>query len=142
MRMFVAAVLTLFICISTASAEDVLLKNLLAEETKVYEALKHKDHATLAKLLHEQYYAVLPEVGRLPLEKVLELQTTINSYKITDAVAIPVGQDSAILSYKFTWSGIRHGKEGENVTAFATSVWSKHDGGWHAVFYQETLPGD
>lgn len=137
-QLLAAASLALLVLGSVVAADDDLLKELLAQETKVYEALKNKDHATVAKMLDQQHYAVLPEIGRLPLSKVLKLDSTINSYEISDAKAIPVHQDCAILSYKYTWSGTRLGKEAKNLTSFATSVWSKRDGEWRAVFYQET----
>ena len=64
--------------------------------------------------------------------------STTTSYSISEAKLIPVRQDVAILSYKYTWSGVQHGKNIKNATSFATSIWSKRNGKWQSIFYQET----
>ena len=115
------------------------LRNCWPRRPRSTRALKNKDHAALAELLAQQKLAVIPDLGRLPLSEVLKLRTTMKSYSISDAKAIPLDQDNAILSYKYTWSGTRDGdKEVKNHTSFATSIWSKFDGKWRPVFYQAT----
>ncbi|MEM8952928.1 MAG: nuclear transport factor 2 family protein [Verrucomicrobiota bacterium] len=137
--MLAAISLTLILCGGILSAEDdELLEKLVAEENTIYEALKNKDEETLAKMLEKQKLAVLPGLGRLPLPEVLALQPEVESFSVSDAKLFRVNDDCVILSYRYTWSGSRSGDEVTEHVSFATSVWSKFDGKWRAVFYQAT----
>ncbi|MEM7147313.1 MAG: nuclear transport factor 2 family protein [Verrucomicrobiota bacterium] len=118
--------------------DDELLGNLVAKENTIYEALKNKDHETVAEMLSKQVFAVLPELGRLSLPEVLALRPDIESFSISDAKLVRVNEGCVILSYQYTWSGSRRGVDVTDHVSYVTSVWSKIDGEWQAVFYQAT----
>ena len=130
-------------CFGVQAEEPSLKAELLKQETRLIDAIKHKDHDTLKKMLAEQHYSIDAH-GRLATPDVLPLlaETTIEKYNVSDVRAFVAGEDVGILTYKYVWSGTEHGVEIKDSTSYATSVWAKRDGQWKSIFYQDTPIGN
>ena len=130
--------------VSPMQAEETdLLKPLLAKEVKLIKAIQAKDKELLQQMLANQEYCIEPGKGRLRTDALFNLleNTELESFTVSDAKAIPVGDRGAILSYRYSWKGTENGKPVE-LTSFATSVWEQNSGDWKSVFYQETSVDD
>ena len=123
-----------------APAQNDLKVTLLGEETKLIEAIKQKDKATLRQMLAEQVLSITAKRGRQTArETIRDLENmTFDSFHLSDANAIAVAPDVAILTYKYTWTGSDAGQDAETTTAYATAVWKRRDRKWRSIFYQET----
>lgn len=117
-----------------------LQKTLLAQESKLIEAIKQQDQATLKTLLAEETFAVTYDGGRQAGQDILRSleQVTITSYTVTEVKLVQVSPDVGILTYKFRWKGSHGDKQIPLTTVYATSTWALRDGKWRSVFYQET----
>ncbi len=120
--------------------EKSLQDTLLAQETKLIEAIKKKDLRTLRTMLSAQVYSITPDDGKETARESLRKlhSATIESYEVTDVKAIPLGKEAGILTYTFTWSGKIGRKKIPPTTVYATSSWLKVDGEWKSKLYQET----
>lgn len=138
MYRYLLSVLALSALLGNASAGDKLTKTLLAREMELVEAIKQQDQPKLKKLLASQVYSVAAS-GRRTTPQLLKVlaKTSLKSYKITGAKAIPASEKVGILSYKVMSSGTENNKP-YSLTHYATSVWVLREGEWVSIFYQET----
>jgi len=123
-----------------AAAQDRLLEALLAQETKLIDAVNKKDKVAIVELLGDESMSITASRGRQTTKEIIDALEGISfsSYKISDAKAISVTPDVAILSYAFSWTSESAVQPPATTTVFATSVWRLRDGQWRSVFYQET----
>ncbi|WP_197532268.1 nuclear transport factor 2 family protein [Symmachiella macrocystis] len=135
------AIILFAVLLSGADAPpNPLQKTLLTQESKLIEAIKQQDQATLKMLLSEETFAVTYDGGRQTGQEILRSleHVTITSYTVTDVKLVQVSPDVGILTYKFRWKGNHGDKKIPLTTVFATSTWALRDGEWRSVFYQET----
>ena len=126
---------------ATVSADDAQLKlELVAQETRLIDALKNKDRQTLEDMLADQFYAIDMKYGRLETPELMAMldKLTITGYDLSEVKALVITDDVAVLTYKYVWSGTDDGVGIKDATSYATSTWAKRDGQWKSVFYQET----
>jgi ketosteroid isomerase-like protein len=141
LRSIFLCVLTIgLLTIEAAAQERKLQDALLAQETKLIQAINMKDRTVIAELLADEAMSISASRGRqtgndivASLEKI-----SFTDYKISEPKTISVSPDVAILTYKFSWTGGVTGQTPTTTTAYATSVWRQRDGRWRSVFYQET----
>lgn len=115
------------------------LQTLTALEKRVWEATKKKDTKTLRKLCVEEYCAILSDGTQLTRDEICDLLpiVEISSYSMSDVRLISLGSDAAILTYKAKSQTIILGEKVDEETRIA-STWTRRNGEWQNVFYQET----
>jgi hypothetical protein len=123
-----------------AAAQDRLQEALLAQETKLIDAINKKDKAAIATLLSDEIMSVTSARGVQTSQEIIAAleKLSFSSYTISEAKAISVSPDVAILTYKFSWTDGNAGEHRATESTYATSVWKRRDGQWRSVFYQET----
>ena len=123
-----------------ALAQDTGLQDtLFALEKDTWEATKKKDVKHLRTLFAEDYVAILSDGSRLTLDEycmVLPL-FKIKSYSLSDVQLRPLGADATILMYKATSQTDILGEAGTE-TVQVCSTWTRRNGQWRNVLYQET----
>jgi ketosteroid isomerase-like protein len=121
------------------SSQGQLQETLLAQETKLLNAIEAKDRPALDKLLADQVLGVTVDRGRrTTAAHIASLDSlSVKNYQISEPKAIRVSPDVAILSFKLSWTSTAGGKP-TATTVYATVVWKQVDGQWRSVFYQET----
>ena len=122
-----------------AVADDKLRDALVAQETKLIDAINDKDKAAISELLADEAMSITSR-GRHTTKDIIAAleEISFSDYKIIEPQAFAVGNDAAILTYTFTWTS----DSSETTTVYATSVWKKTGGQWQSVFYQETAIDD
>jgi uncharacterized protein (TIGR02246 family) len=122
-----------------ASAQGKLLEELLAQETKLIEAINKRDKATISTMLADEGLSITSRGKQTNQEILASLEKiSFTDYKITGARALYLTPEVAILTYTFSWTGEEAGQAPATTHVYATSVWRKRDGKWRSVFYQET----
>ena len=140
-RVITAAVGCVCLLSATVSADDARLKKeLIAQETRLIDALRNKDRQTVEEMLADQFYAIDMKYGRMETPAVSAMldKVTITGYALSEVRAFQITDDAAVLTYKYVWSGIDDGVSVKDAKSYATSTWAKRDGRWKSVFYQET----
>ena len=117
--------------------ENTLLADLFAYETRVWDALVAGDAATDSGLLSEDFLGVYPDGFANKADHVGQLAqgATVDTFKISQCQAKPLGEGHAIFSYKAQFR--RHGQPIDE-TMFVSSVWERTREGWINVFSQDT----
>ncbi|MEX2169455.1 MAG: nuclear transport factor 2 family protein [Pirellulales bacterium] len=131
-----------------AAAQERTVQNelrdaLVAQETKLIDAINEKDKAAIGELLADEAMSITSR-GKHTTKQIIDAleEISFSDYKISDAKAFSVSEDVAILTYTFTWTGESAGQSSRTTTAYATSIWKQTGGGWRSVFYQETPAGE
>jgi hypothetical protein len=115
-----------------------LTKELLDLEQELWDANLAGDGDFYARRLREDAVAVSPW-GTLDRDAAVAgisaNRNPYTSYRLTDPVALPLGRDGAVLTYKAEVKGpeVDH-------TVYAASAYAREGTGWRAVFHQQTLP--
>ena len=105
-----------FAAAPAATTHDTNLRDtLLAQEVRLLEAIQHQDDATQREILSDQTLSVSREFGRLDTPQLLDMlrNMKVTSYDFADAKAFRISDDTAILTYRFTWSGTEQGESVE-----------------------------
>lgn len=125
------------------AVQNELRSTLVAQETKLIDAINEKDKAAIGELLADEAMSITSR-GRHTTKQIIEAldEISFSDYKIRDAKAFSVSDDVAILTYTFTWTGESAGQSSRTTTVYATSIWKQTGGGWRSVFYQETPVGE
>jgi RNA polymerase sigma factor (sigma-70 family) len=115
------------------------LEALLALETRVWEAIKQRDVATLRKLCAADFLAIHSDGSRLALDEFLAWlpDVEIKSYTLKDTRLIPLGPDAAMLVYLAETRTVFLGWAEEGRTQVSTT-WVRRNREWRNVFSQET----
>jgi hypothetical protein len=123
----------------SAAAQDKLQDSLLAQERKLIDAVNRKDKAAISELLADEAMSITSRGKQTTRDIIQSLEKlSFSKHQISDAKAIPVSPDVAILTYKFSLTGGVTGQTPATTNVYATSVWRQRDGKWRSVFYQET----
>jgi hypothetical protein len=115
---------------------------LIANETKLLEAVKAKDAKTFSSLVMKGSWSIDPsglqnndEFAKAMADPKGDLK--IEMMKAADMKVIDIGADAAIVTYKLDQKGSMMGMAFPP-TVYASTVWKNTGGTWHAVFHQET----
>ena len=115
-----------------------LTKELLDLEQQLWDANLAGDGDFYASRLRDDARVVSPWGGMGRDAAVAGITANRNpytSYRLTDPVALPLGDGGALLTYTAEVKGpeVAH-------TVYATSAYARDETGWRAVFHQQTLP--
>jgi ketosteroid isomerase-like protein len=121
-----------------ASPAD-LQEALLAQETKLIEAINKKDKASITALLANEAMSITSR-GRQTTQQIIDAleEISFSGYQIDHPTTFSVSPEVAILTYTFSWTGESAGQAPTATRVYATSVWQRRDRKWRSVFYQET----
>lgn len=114
-----------------------LLAELVACETRVWQALATGDTAADAAALSEDFLGVYPDgfAGKDCHTGQLSNGPTVQRYRLSDARVMLLGSDHALLAYRATY--LRAGQKDEDVM-FVSSIWRRDGAGWVNLFSQDT----
>jgi hypothetical protein len=119
-------------------------KTIIANERAANEAFAKGNRAAFVAHVAADGWAIDPMMGRAPVADLLkdfEAMTKdmkISSWDITDSKVQWVDANTAVHSYKWTGTGTAQGKPIPS-PVWASSVWTKKNGKWTAVFHHESL---
>ena len=110
---------------------------LLSLKDQALEATKNSDGKFYENYLADNAIAIVP-IGVFDKKAIVEQMSSANSQfkssKIEDTKAIALTPDCGIVTYKATYQK----KDKSSYEVFVTTVYTKTDGKWKGVFYQQT----
>jgi ketosteroid isomerase-like protein len=118
-------------------------KTIIANERAASDAFNKGDVKAFTAVVSTDGWAVDSAMGREPVANLVKdfaaitKELKISSWDISESKVQWVGATTAIHSYKWTGSGTDHGKPVQS-PVWASTVWTKKDGKWMAVFHQES----
>ncbi|WP_370253127.1 DUF4440 domain-containing protein [Nioella sp.] len=114
-----------------------LLDELLACETRVWEALVAGDRAADEAALSADFLGVYPDgfAGKAEHCGQLAAGPTVARFRLRQARVMALGSDYVLLSYHAAY--VRAGQEAEE-EMFVSSIWRRAGTGWVNVFSQDT----
>lgn len=117
-----------------------LRSDLMAQEKKMWEAMKAKDWATFESFLADDFTLVCPK-GIQDRSQGLEMarKGTVNSYNLSDWKISKLGEDSAVVFYKAECDGSGPDGKAMKGTGFASTIWTKQNGKWVALAHQMVM---
>lgn len=118
-------------------AEDDLLAVLLAQETRVWQALVAGDAAADAALLAPGFLGLYPDgyAGRDDHAAQLAGGPSVQGYEITEARALPLAAGLALLTYRASYT---RPAGGAAERMWVSSIWRQEAEGWINLFSQDT----
>jgi hypothetical protein len=120
---------------SKAAGDDALLAN----ERSMLEALeKHDADAFKAMVVPDAW-----SVDANGLSKVSDFvpmipQMSMTGWKVNDPKVVHVDAKTAIVTYLWTGTAMMPGMPTQDKPTYITTIWTKKDGKWLAIFHQET----
>lgn len=120
-----------------SSKQTALLKALLGEEMKVWDALVAGDMAADKKALHPDFLGVYPSGFSDREGHVNQLSdgATVVSYRLSETRVLELGPDCCCLSYLANF--MRRGSV-EEEAMYVSSIWKQQTNGWVNIFSQDT----
>lgn len=117
------------------------LDEMLALETRVWEALVRGDAAADAELLLPEFLGVYPDgfAGGEDHAGQLDGGPTVAEFTLSEARLLPVGAAHVMLSYRAAFR--RVGREAEEAM-YVSSLWQRDGAGWRNLFSQDTPVGE
>ncbi len=114
-----------------------LLDELLACETRVWEALVTGDAGADAAALSVDFLGVYPDGFAAKESHTGQLSDgpTVLRYHLSEAQVKPLGPDHALLAYRAAYTRVGHENSEE---MFVSSIWRRKGAGWINVFSQDT----
>lgn len=114
-----------------------LLDDLLACETRVWEALVTGDAAADAAALSADFLGVYPDgfAGKGDHAGQLADGPTVARFHLTDVQVKPLGADHALLAYCARYLRVGRAEEEE---MYVSSIWRRSGEGWVNIFSQDT----
>ena len=118
-----------------------LLAELLAMETRVWQALQEGDAGRDRALLLPGFLGVYPSgfAGRDDHADQLEGGASVLRYQLSEARVLPVGKAHVMLCYRAEY--LRPGGEGEEAM-YVSSLWQREGAEWRNLFSQDTPVSD
>ena len=120
-------------------------KALIAAERAIHEAIVKGNVEAFKQQVAADSFAIDSMMGRMSTAefiKGLEAITKdmkMESWDITDTKVIWQDANNAVLTYKWTGKGTFQGQPIPS-PVWVSTVWTKRNGKWTAVFHQETIP--
>lgn len=117
--------------------ETVLLADLLAHETRVWQALVAGDPAADAALLAAGFTGLYPDgfAGRADHAGQLAQGPTVATFTLTQARVLELAPDVALLAYHARYT---RPKGGAAEQMWVSSIWQRAGAGWINIFSQDT----
>lgn len=124
-----------------ANIEKALLKDLLEQETLVWEALRQGDAAADLALLSPAFLGVYPDGFAGQKDHIAQLTNgpAILSFQMRQARVLPLGNEHAVLSYRADFT--RAGRV-DVQSMYVSSIWQRSGTSWINVFSQDTPATD
>lgn len=121
-------------------ASAVLVADLLEHETAVWQALVSGDAEADGAALAADFLGVYPDgfAGRDAHVAQLGSGPTVRSFTLSEARALPLGGDHALLAYRADYR--RVGRQVDEAM-YVSSIWRWTAAGWFNIFSQDT-PAD
>ncbi len=118
-----------------------LLAELLAMETRVWQALLEGDAGQDRALLLPEFLGVYPSgfSGREGHAEQLEGGPSVARYHLSEARVLPVGERHVMLCYRAEY--LRIGAAGEEAM-YVSSLWQREGAAWRNLFSQDTPVSD
>ena len=113
---------------------------LLDLEEQMWRANREGDGAFYARMLRDDALAVSPYGVMGKAQAVPLITANQNPYVKTDLSeqkVIELDENNALITYKVAVTALVDGSPVDFV-AYGTSVYTREDGGWRSVFYQQT----
>ena len=130
--------------ITAIAAQDATAeKALIANERAVNEAVAKGNLAGFKQYVAADGWAINPSMGRASIADFVKgfdamvKDTKMESWDITDSKVQWVDANTAVHTYKWTGKGTYKGQPIPSPT-WASTVWTKKNGKWSAVFHQES----
>ncbi len=125
-------------------SKALLLKQLSANETKLWEAWKNKDAKPFRTYLSADSLMVggSGTAGKADaIKEITSASCDVKSYKLSDWKLTMIDADAVLLTYKGVTEGTCGGQP--LPAAWASSIWAKRGGRWQSFSHQETpvMPG-
>ena len=116
---------------------DPLLKEILACENSVWEALAAGDAEADAAALSEDFLGIYPDgfAGKESHFGQLSGGPTVARFELSDTRVMALGQDHVLLAYRAAY--LRTGST-EEEEMFVASIWRRTAAGWANIFSQDT----
>jgi hypothetical protein len=129
------------------ATDDVLTHTLAGRVKLLWDTHRSVDAARLSALLTDDYTAVLQD-GSVHLHKPTEQEIAsqeIDHYQLTHLRAVPIGPESALVTY-IAGIGIASHISPTTIKFAVGEVWLKQSGDWKCRYYQatkvlEVMPG-
>lgn len=126
--------------------QEALKQELMALETRFWNALKARDSRTATSLSDDPCLVVgaqgVDEVRRESFRKMMESAPyELYGFRLSDARIRQVSDDVVALAYTVTEDLTVDGSKVE-LKAYDSSVWKKADGEWTCVMHTESPEGD
>ena len=130
--------------ITAVEAQDATAeKALIANERAVNEAVAKGNLAGFKQYVAADGWAIDPSMGRASIADFVKgfdamvKDTKMESWDISDSKVQWVDANTAVHTYKWTGKGTYKGQPIPSPT-WASTVWTKKNGKWSAVFHQES----
>ena len=130
--------------ITAIAAQDATAeKALIANERAVNEAVAKGNLAGFKQYVAADGWAIDPSMGRASIADFVKgfdamvKDTKMESWDISDSKVQWVDANTAVHTYKWTGKGTYKGQPIPSPT-WASTVWTKKNGKWSAVFHQES----
>ena len=114
-----------------------LLDELLACETRVWEALVTGDAGADSAALSTDFLGVYPDGFAAKDSHTGQLSDgpTVLRYRLSQTRVMPLGPDHALLAYHAAYTRVGRGDSEE---MYVSSIWRRDGAGWINVFSQDT----
>jgi hypothetical protein len=141
-----AALVVGFLCLGAghAIAQDAAAeKIIIANERAVNEAFSKGNLAGFKAHVSGDGWAVDPAMGRAPIADLIKdfaavtKELKISAWDLSESKILWVDATTAVHSYKWTGKGTDHGQPVLS-PVWSSTVWTKKDGKWTAVFHHES----
>jgi hypothetical protein len=125
---------------SAGKGKSSLEETIISMEKRAWEAVKARDTKAFSDLFaadglmadsmgfstREGFFKTLPDL-------------TINEYTLSDLKVMMIDKDSALITYKAEVKGSFKGQAFPPNPAYVSSIWTKRNGKWIAIYHQETV---
>jgi len=141
-----AMALSGLLCIGTgiAVAQDAQAeKTIIANERAATEAFAKGNVSGFSAVVATSGWAIDPVMGRAPVSDMVKdfaaatKDVKITTWDISESKFMWADPNTAVHMYKWTGKGTDHGKPIAS-PIWASTVWTKKDGKWMAIFHQES----
>jgi hypothetical protein len=126
---------------SSDSKPDSTEEALIALEKQMWALLKQRELKTYASLMADDSYTIFPDGKAYPKDQVIkffENEFVLKDYSLSDFHVVMFNKEAGLVVYKADARGINKGTEVTSRAA-AISGWTKREGMWLHVFYQENF---